>query len=177
MIVTKLKFTGTDEEIRNAIIDHVIQKLAHSHTFGYFTKRDIYQESWIICIEALNSGKYNLTMPMEAFLYSNLRNRLKNLYRDKCWRKTRPNENPETWAIRTRRKSSLMNTAELTDNRVDSYDEQQSIDALDLSLFIHENLPEEYREDYLKLINEESIGELRKFEIRELIRGILNDGN
>lgn len=177
MIVTKLKFTGTDEEIRNAIITHVIERLAHAHTFGCYTKDDIAQQSWVIALEVLDSGKYDINLPMEKFLYSHLRNRLKNLYRDKCWRKTRPNENPETWAKRTRQKSSLMNTAELTDNRMDSHDPTAEIAAQDLSIFIHNSLPEEMRHDYLKLINDEPLVETTRKELRELIQEILINGD
>lgn len=173
MIMTKLKFTGTDTEIRDQVITHVIERLAYAHTFGYFTKRDIVQHCWVIALEVLNTDGYDISLPLEKFLYTHLRNRLRNLYRDKCWRKMRPNENPDSWRLRVRRKSSLMNVAETTDDKYSDCEMLNEVAASDLSNFIQSNLPEQYRDDYHRLLNNESLVNISKKEIRELIQEII----
>lgn len=175
MIVSDLSFQGTDEEIRNLIIDHVCQRLVHTHTFGYYTEDDIYQECWDIALTALEDDKYDINRPLEKFLYCHIRNRLKNLYRDKCFRKKRPNESFDTWERRSKKKASLMSVAENSDESASSGDLIDEISARDLSNYIYNNLPIYLRKDYRRLLNDEPLVECTKTFIREIISEILLD--
>lgn len=177
MIVTKHEFKGTDEEIRNQIIDHVIRRLYTSHTFGYYTARDIYQECWMIALVALDSGDYDITRPMEKFLYTHLRNRLRNLYRDKCFRKMRPNESPDVWEKRSKKKASLMSVAEYTDDKPMQNDSLDEVISRDLQEYIIERLPVNARKDFYRLIMDEPLKENTRTYIRSLVEEILSNGS
>jgi DNA-directed RNA polymerase specialized sigma24 family protein len=176
MIVTRHDFKGTDEEVRNQIIDHVIRRLYTSHTFGYYTAMDIYQECWKIALIALDSGDYDITRPMEKFLYSHLKNRLRNLYRDKCFRKMRPNESPDAWEKRSKKKASLMSVAEYTDDKPNHNDSLDEVVSRDLQEYIIERLPVNTRNDFRLLIMDEPLKEHSKQYIRSLVEDILSDG-
>lgn len=69
----------TEEEVL-ATIEKVSNVLARNATFGYFDEDDIKQESFFICAEALEA--YDNKRPLENFLYTHLKNRLKNFKRD-----------------------------------------------------------------------------------------------
>ena len=61
-------------------IDIVCNRISPRYTFYGYTVDDIKQESFIICMEALN--RYDGIRPLENFLSVNLSNRLKNFVRD-----------------------------------------------------------------------------------------------
>ena len=61
-------------------INIVCNRIAPRYTFYGYTVDDIKQESFIICMEALN--RYDGIRQLENFLSVNLSNRLKNFVRD-----------------------------------------------------------------------------------------------
>lgn len=61
-------------------IQIVTNRLKSRFTFKYYDEDDISQESFLICISALE--RYDGKRPLENFLYVNLRNRLKSFIRD-----------------------------------------------------------------------------------------------
>lgn len=67
----------------------IIHKIAKSrkqkHKFAYFDPSDIYQEIWILCLDALSRYKPECGL-LEHYLNSHVTNRLKNLKRDKYFR-------------------------------------------------------------------------------------------
>ena len=69
----------TDEQVLETM-DLVINRIAPRYTFYGYAVNDIKQESYIICIEALE--RYDEKRPLENFLSVNLSNRLKNFIRD-----------------------------------------------------------------------------------------------
>ncbi len=67
----------------------VIERLAKSRgangSFAYYENKDVYQEVWCMCLEALD--RYDPTIgPIENYLVRHIANRLKNLKRDKYFR-------------------------------------------------------------------------------------------
>ena len=69
----------TEEQVINTITT-VCDRISPKYTFYGYTVDDIKQESFIICIEALN--RYEEGRPLENFLSVNLSNRLKTFMRD-----------------------------------------------------------------------------------------------
>jgi len=67
----------------------VIERLAKSRSangaFAYYESRDVYQEIWCMCLEAMD--RYDAQIgPIENYLVRHVTNRLKNLRRDKYFR-------------------------------------------------------------------------------------------
>lgn len=67
----------------------IIEKIAtcrrNNDAFAYYENKDIYQEVWCMCLEALD--KYDASIgPIENYLNRHVSNRLKNLKRDKYFR-------------------------------------------------------------------------------------------
>jgi len=66
------------------VIQKVIDRIAAKYKFGYYEADDIRQESFLICLEALE--KYDSSRPLENFIARHLSNRLKTLRRNKYYR-------------------------------------------------------------------------------------------
>ena len=67
----------------------VIEKIAKARqangAFAYYSKADIYQEVWCMCLEAMD--RYDPALgSMENYLNTHVANRMKNLKRDKYFR-------------------------------------------------------------------------------------------
>src|SRR5262245_32969761 len=58
--------------------------------FGYFDAEDIRQEAVILGLEALEDERYDPERSLAAFLYSHMKKRLVNLYRNTFYRSERP---------------------------------------------------------------------------------------
>ena len=71
---------GMDEQDVLDIIETICNRISPKYTFYGYTVDDIKQESFIICVEALN--RYDGIRPLENFLSVNLSNRLKTFMRD-----------------------------------------------------------------------------------------------
>ena len=67
----------TQEQLE--VIQRVIQRIAPKYKFAYFETDDIEQESYLICLEALEN--YDPSRPLENFIAKHLSNRLKTLSR------------------------------------------------------------------------------------------------
>jgi hypothetical protein len=148
-------------------INIVIDRIAPRYTFYGYTINDIKQESFIICMEALN--RYDEIRPLENFLSVNLSNRLKNFVRDNYF--VGVDDNIE--------RQRVMQPAQLDyeDNIIDdkrlysiSYED---IEDKDMEIIIDQHLPASMRMDYLKMLNDIYITKQRKEEIFETIVHIL----
>ncbi len=69
----------TEDQVMTSI-EKVIKRISPKYTFYGYTLDDIKQESFLICMDALN--RYDEKRPLENFLSVNLSNRLKNFVRD-----------------------------------------------------------------------------------------------
>ena len=153
----------TKEEVLSTI-ELIVGRIAPRYTFNGYEVDDIKQESFIICMDALN--RYDGRRPLENFLSVHLSNRLKNFIRDNYFL-TSDSE-----------KSKVLNPAQLSyeDNlEGDIDDADQRLDTQDLKGTIDRNLPVEYRSDYLKMINNVHVQKKRKEEIMLVIKNILKD--
>lgn len=92
--VKKIPHKISDELHNKArpIIDKIAKARSRTCAFAYYAPEDIYQEVWIMCLDAL--GRWDQDRPMadcpdqqiENFLNKHVANRMKNLYRDKYFR-------------------------------------------------------------------------------------------
>ena len=149
-------------------INIVCNRISPRYTFYGYTVDDIKQESFIICMEALN--RYDGIRPLENFLSVNLSNRLKNFVRDNHFLGS---ENTD------RQKVYQPAQLEYEDNIIDeenkfsiSYEHIQKEEMVDA---INKYPPANMRMDYLKMINDVYITKQRREEITETILEILQE--
>ncbi len=149
-------------------INIVCNRISPRYTFYGYTVDDIKQESFIICMEALN--RYDGIRPLENFLSVNLSNRLKNFVRDNHFL---GNDNTE------RQKVYQPAQLEYEDGIVDeegkysiTYDQIQYDEMINA---INTYLPANVRMDYLKMINEVYVTKQRREEIIDIIKSILEE--
>lgn len=144
------------------IIQKACKKMAKKYAFINYSEEDIEQEAFIMCANALE--KYNGSIPLEHFLLVHLSNRLKNLKRDKA------NARHAAFLYAVPIDSvSQQNDCFLTEDNI-----IEDIAESDLRKKIDKNLPAEYREEYLMMINGINIPTARKTKIRKIISEILS---
>ena len=163
----KIPNNMTEQQVIDQI-NIVVNRIAPRYTFYGYTADDIKQESFIICMEALN--RYDQKRPLENFLSVNLSNRLKNFVRDHHFV---GDDNPE------RQRVIQPAQLEYEDGIVDeerkyaiSYD---SIEEQNMVQIIDQHLPANMRMDYLKIINDIYVTKQRKDEIIDTINMLLKD--
>ena len=148
-------------------IELVINRIAPKYTFHCYDVDDIKQESFIICVEALN--RYDEKRPLENFLSVNLSNRLKNFVRDNFGN------------AKDVDKKKITSPASIThESNICLFSEEQIIDKVyqkELSRIIDEKLDSEYRADYLKFINGITIPKTRRDQLIERLKEIANNEN
>lgn len=163
----KIPSNMTEEEVL-AVIEKVVNKTAAKYTFYGYTVDDIKQESFIICIEALE--RYDQKRPLENFLSVNLSNRLKNFVRDNYFVSNTDQE-----------RVKLIQPAQLDyeESLIGEEDEidtlYQNIDVREYATLIDIHLPSSMRMDYLKMINGVYVTKQRKEEIIDYIKDNIMD--
>lgn len=163
----KIPSNMTEEEVL-AVIEKVVNKTAAKYTFYGYTVDDIKQESFIICIEALE--RYDQKRPLENFLSVNLSNRLKNFVRDNYFVSNTDQE-----------RVKLIQPAQLDyeESLIGEEDEidtlYQNIDVREYATLIDIHLPSSMRMDYLKIINGVYVTKQRKEEIIDYIKDNIMD--
>lgn len=149
-------------------INIVCNRISPRYTFYGYTIDDIKQESFIICMEALN--RYDGIRPLENFLSVNLSNRLKNFVRDNHFLS---NENTD------RQKVYQPAQLEYEDYIVDEENKfsisYEHIQKEEMVAAIDKYLPANMRMDYLKMINDVYITKQRREEITAMIVEILEE--
>lgn len=157
----------TEQEVID-IITLVCDRISPRYTFYGYTVSDIKQESFIICMEALN--RYEEGRPLENFLSVNLSNRLKNFVRDNHFLTSSDED-----------RVKVMKPAQLDyeDTIIDehekysiSYNDIENKDIVDL---VNKYLPAQVRMDYLKIINDVYVTKQRREEIIDMISEILEE--
>ena len=147
-------------------INIVIDRIAPRYTFYGYTVNDIKQESFIICMEALN--RYDQKRPLENFLSVNLSNRLKNFIRDNHFV---GDENTE------RQRVAKPAQLDYEDNIIDDLRKYaisyEQIEDRDMQIIIDQHLPANMRMDYLKMMNDLYITKQRREEIIDTIIHLL----
>lgn len=148
-------------------INIVIDRISPKYVFYGYTLDDIKQESFIICIEALN--RYDGIRPLENFLSVNLSNRLKTFVRDNYFI---GNSNE------ARKKLAQPSQLEFEDKIVDKYSEEEDYEELDLKDMVgavDKHIPASMRLDYLKMINDVYVSRQRRDEITDMVKHILEE--
>ena len=149
-------------------INIVCSRISPRYTFYGYTVDDIKQESFIICMEALN--RYDGIRPLENFLSVNLSNRLKNFVRDNHFLS---NENTD------RQKVYQPAQLEYEDYIIDEENKfsisYEHIQKEEMVAAIDKYLPANMRMDYLKMINDVYITKQRREEITAMIVEILEE--
>ena len=149
-------------------INVVCNRISPRYTFYGYTIDDIKQESFIICMEALN--RYDGIRPLENFLSVNLSNRLKNFVRDNHFLS---NENTD------RQKVYQPAQLEYEDYIIDEENKfsisYEHIQKEEMVAAIDKYLPANMRMDYLKMINDVYITKQRREEITAMIVDILGE--
>ena len=149
-------------------INVVCNRISPRYTFYGYTIDDIKQESFIICMEALN--RYDGIRPLENFLSVNLSNRLKNFVRDNHFLS---NENTD------RQKVYQPAQLEYEDYIIDEENKfsisYEHIQKEEMVAAIDKYLPANMRMDYLKMINDVYITKQRREEITAMIVEILEE--
>lgn len=144
------------------IIQKVSDKIAKKYIFLNHDLEDIKQECFILCLQAI--PRYNGSIPLEHFLLCHLSNRLKNLKRDRA--------NSRHYKILYTAPIDSVPQEDpcfLLENEEDDLAAER-----ELRSKIDQNLPAEYRKDYLALISGNDIPIGRKTKIRSIIRNILS---
>lgn len=159
--------SGITEEKVFGCIEKVINKIAPRYVFYGYSLEDIKQESFIICMDALN--RYEPGRPLENFLSVHLSNRLKNFVRDNHYVST-----DDESRIKVMQPAQLDHETSLIDFRQNNI-EDEKIDYGEMQKIIDANLPAIYRLDYLKMINDVYVNRQRKEEIVLVIKEILEE--
>lgn len=151
---------------REEVIDKinlVTKRISPRYTFSGYELDDIKQEAFIICYNALE--RYDPKVgPLENFLSINLSNRLKNFIRDNHYRKD------------DEEKKKIMNPSPLTYDHIDENEQsQKDLYLKEISHIVDENLPSQYRSDYLKILAGMPVNKKRKLEVMEKIYNILKE--
>lgn len=151
-----------EEEILE-IIDKIINKISHKYTFQGYDIDDIKQESFIICLDALD--RYDSSRPLENFLSVHLSNRLKNFIRDNHYVKS----NIE--------KKKVKSPHYITDENYlpDDFDIEQIMIEKEILNKIDAEIPPSMREDYLKMINGVAVNKNKKDKIMLKIKEIIEN--
>ena len=149
-------------------INKVCDRIAPKYTFYGYTVDDIKQESFIICMEALN--RYDENRPLENFLSVNLSNRLKNFVRDNHFITT-DNED----RVKLFQPAQLEYENNIVDDEKKFAVSYESIQLKDMALLINEHIPSYMRMDYLRMISDVYITKQRKQEILDTIFEILEE--
>jgi len=157
----------TEQEVLS-VIHKVVDKTAAKYTFYGYTIDDIKQESYIICIEALD--RYDGIRPLENFLSVNLSNRLKNFVRDNYFlSSTDSNRVKVIQPAQLDYEEKLVDTDEKYPVKEDDVDEDYLLNNIDRLL------PASMRMDYLKLVENIYVNRTRKQEIADKIIEIMQE--
>jgi DNA-directed RNA polymerase specialized sigma24 family protein len=157
----KIPKGSTKEEVCE-LINVVVNRIAPSYTFYGYEVSDIKQESWIICMKALD--RYDGIRPLENFLSRNLANRLKTLIRDNHFNKDSSED-----------KKRVLMPGQLSNEESTHFYETFMLDDMDVGELvdiIDNEIPFKHRANYIKLINGNHIPKKEKEELIEIVQKI-----
>lgn len=173
------------------VVKNIINMVAHLNTFGSYTKEDISQEIWLLCLEAL--PRFDHKRNLYNFLLTHVKHRLKNLKRNKYFRHECPcklcsfKEQGKTghddgqycarylkWYEMNLSKSSLASSMGHDfngDSYVNDIESHEDVVARqDLFESIEANIPAHLRKSYLKLKSGVNIPNIERQEVLEFLR-------
>ncbi len=191
---------GMTEDSVVTLINTILSRLTNKFKFGYFENEDMFQEGWIIAIEALEKYNAESGHPLEHYLRVSIRNRFITLKRDKFSRYEPPCHScpffdPENklstnkcaefadkmdcekwaaWIKRNKSKQELSGTSASLDNRVVE-DNKDSFEFIDK---VNSLLDPETRKNFLKIIQGVYLPFKKKQELKEKLieLGVIENG-
>jgi RNA polymerase sigma factor (sigma-70 family) len=182
----KLPVNMTEAETLK-IIDKVLRKFAKKYAFGLYDHDDIYQEGFMLAMQALEV--YDGDSPLENFLSVHIKNRLISLKRSKFSRKdicnscTKFDENCPKCIKRQATYSAKKNLNQPIDilsvnpegekNLCQANNSDVSLETSELLSLINKYLPLKYREDYLKMRDGVYIHKSLRDEIEAIVLNII----
>ena len=146
-------------------INSVVNKIAPKYTFYGYEVDDIKQESFMICMDAMD--RYDYRRPLENFLSVHLSNRLKNFVRDRHFMKDEEDKRRVVMPGQLSNESTLMDHRPLL--AAESLDYKHMLSILDLKL------PSDYRADYLRIVHDVYVPKKRKEEVLDVIKEIMEE--
>ena len=192
----------SEEEVL-IIIQKVVNTLAAKLRFGYHEVEDMKQQGALYAIKVLSEAdKYDVTKPLENFLYTHIRNRFINYKRDNYVRSELPCKtciffDPKfkkstsgcaafadksdckklsDWRARNEAKRSLMKPVDMNIiNEGESADDFNVIDSMsfiELEQLIDKHLDVELRSDYLRMRQQQPIPKSRRKRVQEAVLAI-----
>ena len=193
----------TEDEVLSAL-----QNAANALTkfkFGPFDEDDMRQQAILFGLQLLDSGKYDPrpgpdgrpTRPLTNFLYSHMRNRTINFYRDRCRRsdppckschKSLPGQTEhedrqycskyEAWLKRNMAKANLLSPLDITDHQARGLareNQEAEVETEEILRVIDIKLPASMRGDYLRLRDGQTLPKVRREEIENAVREIIKE--
>lgn len=168
-------------KIAQPIIHKIAKSRKQKHKFAYFDSEDIYQEIYVLCLDALSRYKPECGL-LEHYLNSHVTNRLKNLKRDKYFRVVL--DDPSL----TQKRINIVNAVGLDNVKVlpqtkflasssPEPDPFLSLEAKDLEEIIIDSLPPYLVEHFKNLLMGKKIKKNILEEIRSYVSLILRDIN
>lgn len=177
------------------IMQTVARALAPAYRFGYHSVADIEQEGVYYAILALEHGRYDVSRPLENFLYVHMRNRMSNAKRDKYTRAEPPCSccppfSPPAfpcqkwtdWSRRNTAKKNLMrpiDVCNVADEHESNMRERAEVenDAVgnELHLLLDRELSVDLRKDYLQMLEGKAVPKARRQKVREAVIAIIRE--
>ncbi len=166
----------------------IIKKIAEqsrNKSFAYYEGKDIEQQVWVFCLEALKrydpgkSKQNSIEKKIEHFLNSHVSNRLKNLMRDKYFR---PSKNKSDSGSKT--KMNIVNALPLDICDIDNHQQNSSshdpldiLETQDRIDHIVDNLDGDLLKYFYMLIENEKIPRKITNELYIAVRQLLREFN
>ena len=157
--------TNMTEEETVGHINKVVNRISPKYVFYGYTLDDIKQESFLICMDALD--RYDEKRPLENFLSVNLSNRLKNFVRDNHFLAD------EEQKAKITQPGQLENDHTIVDQEEKFTIPEYSIDYSDIVELLNAEIPASIRMDYLKVVHEIPLSKNRRLEVMSYINYIL----
>lgn len=153
-----------------AIIDSISRYMSEKYAFAYYTPEDIYQECFILALEAM--PRYDGKRPLENFLRVHLRNRLLDLRRDKFYRYES--------TTKDFRKKLVVQPMDINDIREEDESNLvvnpqilRQLSKQEIMGILDRELEVEYRLDYLRILQGVKIDSIKKNKLVNRILEIL----
>lgn len=173
------KISGMTEEEVIALIQKIARQLSYKFVFGFYTRDDIEQQAFIFGLDGLE--RFDDERKLENFLRRHMKNRLINFKRDKYFRYEKPKkvEQFEMWEARNEVRKRLMSPGDIelvSENQL--HDPRDFFDGMnynELVSKINAKMPPELRNDFLRVCSGVKINAERHQQIKDLVRGLLDE--
>jgi|TARA_R110000744_G_scaffold314281_1_gene421340 hypothetical protein len=177
------------------IIDNIANRLANKFKFGYHETEDMKQQARMFAWEGIS--KWDGIRPLENFLWTHTRNRLYNYKRNNYSRPEKPclacplfvnkvcskydDERDchliKGWNERNDAKRNLMSSYSTVYDNPNRSNQSELFDDKEILNIVDAAIPIEYREDWIRLINNLKLPKFKQIALVEVIREILEDND